>query len=101
MTTITTSDLRERMAEIFQLIDDGQDVVVRFGRGKKAKLVRLSLLNNTKTLGLPKNHSLIKFVESDFFKNLPENSVLSDISDLKTDYKQNFLKEKYGDRYDL
>jgi antitoxin (DNA-binding transcriptional repressor) of toxin-antitoxin stability system len=101
MTTITTSDLRENMAQIFESIQTGKDVVIRFGRGKKAKLARLSLLESTTaTQGLPKNHSLLKFVESDFYKNLPAKAVFSNIKDLKKYYKQNFAKDKYA-KYDL
>ena len=96
MTIITTTNLRENMADIFEAVQAGQEIVVRFGRGKNAKLVCLSLLDTaTQSKKLPKSHSLLKFTESDFYKRLPINSYFADAVDLKQIYKENFLSEKF------
>ncbi|MEI6728333.1 MAG: type II toxin-antitoxin system prevent-host-death family antitoxin [bacterium] len=100
MTTITTTDLRENLAEVFKSVQEGEQIIVRFGRGKKAVLVSLNLVQTTsKSRKLPKNHSLLKFAKSEYYQKLPANTYFSTVKDLKKHHQENFLKDTFEDKY--
>lgn len=91
MSVISTTNLRENMAKVFEAIGKGQEVVVRFGRGKNAKLVQMNLISKiSQSTDLDPNHSLIKFAESDFFKN--STNTFQEIPDLKEYYNKSFIE---------
>ncbi len=98
MTVITTTELRHRMAEIFDRVASGEKIIVRFGKKGDKQAVLSSDSRGKTNSNLPKNHSLLGFVNSEEYQNLPKNQ-FSNIKNLKEYHKEIFLKDGFENRY--
>lgn len=96
MTTISITQLCANIAEI----QKGENYIVKMGRGKSVKYISLNLyqINSTKKQ-LPKNHSLLKFVESSYYESSSSNNIYSKIDNFKQFHKEHFLEDKFENRY--
>lgn len=95
--TVSTTYFREHLAEIITRVADyGEEVVLVFGKGKKSKKVNLSALKTaTPTKKAPRHANLIKFLESDFYKNHKSSPELQNAKDFKE------IMDKYYDINDF
>ncbi len=100
MTTISTTFLRAKLAQIFESVQNGEEYIVKMGRGKNAKYVSLNLYEASSVKKqLPKNHSLLKFVESDYYKSGVTKNIFTEGEDFKKIHKEHFMEDKFEDRY--
>jgi hypothetical protein len=100
MTTISTTQFRAKLAEIFDAVQKGENYIVKMGRGKNAKYVSLNLYEKSSPKKhLPKNHSLLKFVESNYYKSASTNNIYSKIDNFKQFHKEHFMEDKFENRY--
>jgi len=100
MTTISTTQFRAKLAEIFDAVQKGENYIVKMGRGKNAKYVSLNLYEQSATKKhLPKNHSLLKFVESNYYKSSSTKNVFSKVDSFKQFHKEHFMDDKFENRY--
>jgi antitoxin (DNA-binding transcriptional repressor) of toxin-antitoxin stability system len=86
---ITTTYFRAHLAEVIQEVAAGTEVILAFGKGKKAQKVALSpLIPKTQT-----KPGLQSLLESDFYKNFKPSKEISEYKNFKDYYKKNYHPE--------
>jgi len=84
--TITTTYFRENLADVINRIaDDGEEIILVFGKGKKSKKISMSPVAKPKE----KKNSMLQFLESDTYKNfkpLPEFQNAKDFKEIMSKY---------------
>lgn len=80
--TITTTYFRENLADVINRIaDDGEEVILVFGKGKKSKKISMSpVVRSKKKQNMP---NLKNFLESDAFKNIKPLTEFQNAKDFK------------------
>lgn len=88
--TITTTYFRDNLAEVINTVASGKQIVLAFGKGKKAKQI---LLSPTKE-DTARESSMIKFVDSEFFQNHKTNKNFKDAQNLKELMTKYYTRDK-------
>jgi hypothetical protein len=90
MLTLTTTQFRQNLAEVFSKVLAGQEVELILGRGKKAKKIKLTNQTNSQSGGdkISKHSNIQKFISSPNFKNFQADAKI-----MKTDEVSKFLLE--------
>jgi hypothetical protein len=107
--TISSTEFRERLSEIVDLVDSGTDFIFVLGRGKRAKKIKLVStkssgrflkqplpVSNTLSIRLTRKHKNIDtFINSKHYKDFRPNSELINADNLKNSLTVDYLKDKY------
>lgn len=90
MLTLTTTQFRQNLAEVFSKVLAGQEVELILGRGKKAKKIMLTNPANNQLGGEEniKHSNIQKFINSPDFKNFQADKKI-----MKTEKVSKFLLE--------
>jgi hypothetical protein len=88
MLTLTTTQFRQNLAEVFSKVLAGQEVELILGRGKKAKKIKLTNQTNSQSGddSISKHSNIHKFISSPNFKNYKTDKII-----MKTEKVSKFL----------
>lgn len=99
MTAITTTEFRQNLSDVIAKVIAGQEVVLVLGRGKKAKKIRLSKLQDdtqkyAKKVTKIKHPHIQKFLDSHDYKKFKPSKEILDSQKLSDYAMDDYLKSK-------